>query len=102
MSRFVLAAVLVIAAVSGISALAADPAPLIAKLKAVAAEGKGNREATAAWQELAKADAAQAPAIIAGLDGAGPLAQNYLRAAVDAICQRTLQGGGKLPVEALE
>lgn len=102
MSRFVLAAVLLVAAVSGIPTLAADPAPLIAKLKAVAGEGKGNREATAAWQELAKADATQAPAIIAGLDGAGPLAQNYLRAAVDAICQRTLQAGGKLPVEAFE
>lgn len=72
------------------------------KLRAVEAEGKGNREATAAWQSLAKLEAAQLPDLLAGMDGAGPLAENWLRSAADAIAERTLKSGGKLPVMPLE
>jgi len=45
---------------------------------------------------------ARAEAFAAGLDEAGPLAANWIRAAVDTIAERELRSGGKLPAEALE
>jgi hypothetical protein len=75
---------------------------LLAKLRAVGGNGAGHREATRAWSELARADAAQLPEILAGLDGAGPLAANWIRTAVDAIAERQLQQGRPLPVGELE
>lgn len=76
--------------------------PLVKTIQAVGPEGKGHREAAAAWQRLVQADAGQLPAILAGLDQAGPLAANWLRTAVDAIAERQLERGGKLPTAALE
>jgi len=75
---------------------------LLAKLRAVGPDGVGHREATRAWGELARADAAQLPQILAGLDGAGPLAANWIRTAVDAIAERELQHGRPLPAAELE
>jgi hypothetical protein len=77
-------------------------APLLEKLRSVGPEGKGHRAASEAWAEVARAEARQLPAILAGMDGAGPLAANWIRAAVDAICERELQQGGKLPAAELE
>jgi len=76
--------------------------PLLETLRAVGPKGAGHREATVAWQKLARADAAQLPAILAALDEAEPLAANWIRTAVDAIAQRQLQQGGKLPAIELE
>ena len=81
---------------------AADVAPLIHTLQAVGPHGAGHVEAARAWQELAQADAAQLPEILAGLDGAGPLAANWIRTAVDAIAERQLQQGRPLPAAGLE
>jgi len=71
-------------------------------LRAVGPEGRGNREASRAWRELAKSGAAELPAILAAMDGAGPLAVNWIRAAVDAIAEREIARGVKLPAEDLE
>jgi hypothetical protein len=77
--------------------------PLIEAIRGVQAEGKGHREAMAAWQQLtAKAGAESLPTILAGMDGAGPLAENWLRAAVDTIAERQVQQTGKLPQASLE
>src|SRR3712207_8164790 len=38
----------------------------------------------------------------AAMDGAGPRAANWLRAAVDGIAERTLAAGKPLPAKALE
>jgi len=83
-------------------AAAVEPEPLLKVLKAVGPEGAGNPEATAAWQELATVDAEQLPTILAGLDDAGPLAANWIRAAVDTIAECQLRRGGKLPADGLE
>ena len=83
-------------------AMAVDPEPLLKVLKAVGPKGAGNRPATTAWQELAMADAGQLPTILAGLDDAGPLSANWIRAAVDTIAERQLRGGGRLPADRLE
>src|SRR5579862_8617633 len=64
-----------------VSVRAADVAAAVKVIRAVENEGRGNKEATAAWRELAKSPASDLPAILAGFDGANPLAVNYLRSA---------------------
>jgi hypothetical protein len=71
-------------------------------LKGVGPEGAGNKPAQEAWRKLSAADVASLPTILAALDDAGPLAANWLRASVDAIAERQLRSGGKLPTAALE
>ncbi len=83
-------------------AAAADVGPQLKALKAVGPEGAGNTAASAAWKQLAQADAAALPTILASLDDAGPLAANWIRAAVESIGERQLRTGGKLPVKELE
>jgi hypothetical protein len=85
-------------------ALVAEPnlAQWIDSINAVGPNATGHREAAAAWQKLSKAEAGQLPQILTGMDHAGPLAANWLRAAVDTIAERTLRQNGALPAEALE
>ena len=75
---------------------------LVGAIKRVGPHGQGHAQAAQAWQQLARADAAQLPALLAGFDGAGPLAVNWLRAAVETIAERHLRAGGKLPAAELE
>jgi len=85
------------------AAVPADLAPYVESLRKVAPQGKGHREATYAWAELtAKANANDLPVILSGMDGAGPLAENWIRAAVDTIAERQVQQTGKLPLGILE
>ncbi len=57
-------------------------------LRAVAKEGAGNEAASAAWKTVSAAKAAELPAILAAMDGANSLAENWLRAAVGTIEDR--------------
>jgi hypothetical protein len=84
------------------AAAAEDVGPLIARIKAVGSEGAGNAEASAAWRELAERGPDALPTILAGLDGAGDVAANWLRAAVDAIAERAVEAGRPLPADQLE
>jgi len=79
-----------------------DVETLAAKLRAVGPKGEGHADASKAWQSLAQANAEQLPAVLAGMQGAGRLSENWFRAAVEAIAQRQVKQGGQLPVEALE
>lgn len=82
---------------------APELAPFIEALRNVEPEGKGHRQATYAWAELTlRAGADDLPVILAGMDGAGPLAENWLRAAVDAVAESHAQQSGKLPTDRLE
>jgi hypothetical protein len=83
-------------------AACAELEPLLETLLAVGPKGAGNREAAEAWRQLARADASKLPTVLAALDEAEPLSANWVRCAVDAIAERALRGGGKLPVERLE
>lgn len=74
----------------------------LTQITQVGPEGEGNPAAGRAWQQIARADAGAIPAILAGMDGANELAANYLRSAVDAIADRELGAGRKLPQAALE
>lgn len=80
----------------------ADVAPLLARIKSVGKEGKGNVDAAQAWRELVKEGPDALLVILGGLDDAKPLAANWLRSAVDAIAERTVQAGKPLPAAKLE
>jgi hypothetical protein len=82
--------------------VAEDAEPLLKTLRAVGPDGVGQAEAAKAWRQLVQCEAEELPAILAGIDGANPLAANWMRTAVDAIAERQLQSGGKLPEQELE
>ncbi len=80
----------------------ADPAPLLARITAVKAEGAGNADAAKAWRDLvALGPKALAPTLLA-LDGADATAANWLRSAVDAVAEKELTAGRPLPADKLE
>ena len=80
-------------------ALGALAAPLpselrtpVAALRAVAAEGKGNVAASAAFQQVVRSDAAAIPALLESMDGANDYALNWLRSAIETVAQRDAAG----------
>jgi hypothetical protein len=83
-------------------ATAADIEQQIRAIRAVAPEGRGNQEASAAWRELVRHKAESLPEILAAFDDANPIAVNYLRSAVETIAQRAVEKGESLPVARLE
>jgi hypothetical protein len=50
---------------------------------------------------LARADVERLPAILAAMDGAGPLAANWIGSAADTVAQRAITKGGILPIKEL-
>jgi hypothetical protein len=79
---------------------AGDLSKPIEALRGVQKEGQGNEAAGKAWQEIVKADAANLPEVLKGMNGANPLAENWLRAAVGVIADEALKAK-KMPVETL-
>jgi hypothetical protein len=79
-----------------------DVGPLLVTIRAVGKEGAGNDAAATAWQALVRQGPAALPETLAALDGAGPVATNWLRAAVEAITDKALGRGEKLPADQLE
>lgn len=84
------------------SAAAPDVAYLLKEIKAVGPEAAGHPAATKAWKTLSLARASQLPTLLAGLDDANPLAANWIRSAIEAVAERELKAGGKLPQKDLE
>jgi hypothetical protein len=74
----------------------------IAAVRRVGANGQGAAAAAVAWKRLATADAADLPALLAGMDGASPLARNWLRAAIDPVLERSAAAKTPLPAAELE
>jgi hypothetical protein len=85
-------------------AAAGDPAltDALTKLRAVAPLAAGHRDAVAASQVASRAPAAELPAILAAMDGANPVAENWLRGVAEAVAQRATDKGQKLPQNELE
>jgi hypothetical protein len=81
---------------------AADTGPLLARIRAVGKEGAGNVAAAKAWKELTAKGPVVLLDVLTALDDAGPVAANYLRAAVEAIADRALAEGKPLPKAKLE
>ena len=80
---------------------AADFTAQLDALRAVGPEGAGAEEAAAAWKILATAPPDFLPALLQSLDGANPLAQNWLRAAASTIADRAQRDGLAVPLDAL-
>ena len=69
----------------------ADPGPLLARIKAVRAEGAGNAAAARAWKDLVAIGPKALFPTLAAFDGADPVAANWIRAAADAIADRAFK-----------
>lgn len=95
-------AVVAVAVASSAASAGSSLVPLLARVKAVASEGKGNAEAAAAMRELVKQGPEALPEILSAIDDASPLAANWLRSAVDAVADRALLGGKSLPEKKLD
>lgn len=81
-------------------AAAAEPGTIgdqLAAIRGVGPEGAGNTAAATAWKAVVQGDAARIPAVLAAMDGANPLAANWLSAAVDALAT----GHGPVPLDGL-
>lgn len=85
----------------GISAHA-DTSTTLMQIKSLQREGAGNEAASAAVRELSRLPADAIPEILAGMDGADIVVINWLRSAVEAIAERELVAGKKLPADKLE
>ncbi len=79
-----------------------DPQAAIHTIREVGPDGKGSAEAGRAWKVLAKTPIEQLPLLLSGMDGATPLARNWIRAAVDEIVDNAERGKKLLPTDALE
>ncbi len=84
------------------SAESEDLKSAIHTIRQVGPEGKGSAEAAVAWKVLAKTPIEQLPLLLAGMDGATPLARNWIRAAVDEIVESAERGKKPLPTIGLE
>ncbi len=82
-------------------ALAAETDPLDV-LSRIERQGADNEAASAAWRRLLQGGPEQLPQLLAALDNATPLGANWIRAAIDAIAERALARGDKLPIDKLE
>jgi hypothetical protein len=81
---------------------AADVKNAVGVIRAVGPDAKGSAAAAKAWQLLAAADAAQLPELLAAMDGANPLARNWLRSAIDQVLETAKKEKKPLPLPALE
>jgi hypothetical protein len=86
-----------------LAARGADPelASHLKTLRAVGPKGAGHRDAVAAAQAACKADPSQLTTILAAMDGANPIATNWLRGVAEAVAQRA-PGPKAVPVSDLE
>ena len=75
---------------------------LLARIRAVGKEGKGNEDAIAALQQLTRQGPEVLEDVLRGFEGASPLAVNWLRGGFEAIADRTLKTGKPLPAVQLE
>ena len=78
-----------------------DLAAALQSIRAVAPQGQGHSEAALAMKTVSHASAGDLPQILAAMDGANPIATNWLRGAAEAVAQRAA-AEKQLPVADLE
>jgi hypothetical protein len=74
----------------------------ISAVRSVGPNGQGATAAAAAWKRLAAADVANLPTMLAGMDGASPLARNWIRSAIDPVLDRAAADKKSAPTAELE
>lgn len=97
-----LATIFVLTCLLASPALADETDTALQAVLAVGPKGAGGEQAVAAMRTLSALDGAELPRLLAALDGANPLAANYLRGSIEAVADRALAGGAALPVDALQ
>ncbi len=75
---------------------------LLADIQAVGPLGEGHQTAISAWGKLAEMPGLTVPQVLAGMDGAGPLAQNWIRALAATVAEQAMDREGELPADELE
>lgn len=83
-------------------AIAVDFAGALEQLRSAEAGDASQTNLQQSWQTVAAADSAELTAILEAMRDVGPLAENWLRAAVDAIAERELRISGHLPEKELQ
>jgi hypothetical protein len=73
-----------------------------ATIRNIGPKGEGHVAAQQAWKALAAQPASKLVAVLAGFEGANQLATNWLRGAVDAIAQTSLNESNSLPERELQ
>jgi hypothetical protein len=99
--RFWLALLAAVAA-AGAAPAAPNLADPIDTVRRVGPDSQGSAAAAQAWRQLAAADVADLPALLAGMDGASPLARNWLRSAIDRVLEQAAAAKKPLPAAALD
>ena len=84
------------------AACADEVGALVARIKAVRGEGVGNVDASQASKELARLGPESIIKVLEAMDDAGPVAANWLRAAVDSVAERAMRDGQSLPAAEFE
>jgi hypothetical protein len=74
----------------------------VGPLTAVESEGRGNESAAAAWAETVKAGPAALLELLAAAGKSGPVADNWIRVACDAIVDAALHAKQPLPLTQVE
>jgi hypothetical protein len=64
--------------------------------------GQSTAQDRQAWLELTRAEPARLPELLAGMDGATPVARNWIRSAVDPVIERARAKKTSLPFAELE
>jgi hypothetical protein len=70
-------------------------------LQQIGPKGEGHPSAVTAWKTLSGASPGQLTAILAAMNDENPLANNWIRAAVDTVAERAVRRGDPLPLGAL-
>jgi hypothetical protein len=94
--------ILALAAILAFSAPDNDLSAALEKLRAVGSKGEGHAEAAEAWKQIVTRGPEALFPILAAFDGAGPRAENWLRAALDAVAEGALAHKKTLDPKALE
>lgn len=82
---------------------AADLSESLKAIRQVESEGRGHKAAQQAMKFVTEtASPVQLPEILAAMDGANPLAANWIRSAVEVVADKALKSNTKLPQADLE
>lgn len=68
---------------------------------AIGSEGEGNETAAMAWRDLVEAGPAILLPTLQAMDGASPLARNWMRAAVETVFAEAREAGEEIPLAEL-
>jgi hypothetical protein len=80
----------------------ANLTPALEALRTVGPHGQGHAAAIQAARQLQQLDAAHLTTVLTAMDGANPLAVNWIRGVAETLVQNTLRAEQPLPVHELE